>query len=65
MKKGKPIKSKRLCKKCKYGTHNSGCYYSVCYSCEMNGENKCKCLSVPYGKPCPYFEKSEEEAEQE
>lgn len=48
------IKSKDLCERCGY-SYFRHCYGKSCYGCEMDGDEKCKCNTIQYGTPCPYF----------
>lgn len=48
------IKSTDLCERCGY-SYFRHCYGKSCYGCEMDGGEKCKCNTIQYGTPCPYF----------
>ena len=60
-----PIKTadSALCKRCKFAYRNY-CPDRNCKDCEMRDEyRRCKCTTVRIGQPCPYFERSEKEAQ--
>lgn len=62
VKKITPIKSETLCEKCKF-SYKRHCRGRRCKDCEIHDE-KCKCTRINNGKPCPYFERYKEEAQQ-
>ena len=51
-----PIKTDALCEKCKYA-FGDYCIGGGCIECPMkiNGESRCKCLTIKKGQACPYF----------
>ena len=54
------IKSKDLCERCEYSyflhCFERGC--NRCCGCEMEGGDKCKCIAIQVGTPCPYFKEA-------
>ena len=54
-----PIKSARLCLKCKFSITEL-CGATRCCNCpQHNKHEKCKCSKIDDGNPCPYFVKAE------
>lgn len=61
----KPIKTKLLCRSCQWSDIHK-CWLKKCdKNCPMYNEQagKCKCCTVEYGDPCPYFKKWDGEQE--
>lgn len=55
-----PIKTKELCKICKYDETANNCIDCYCKSCDMYGDCGCICLEIEYGKPCRFFDRRQE-----
>lgn len=51
------IKTEENCKRCLWGADNKCEEFFACFACPMwTSLRGCKCLSVPLGAECPYFE---------
>jgi hypothetical protein len=62
----KPIKTKLLCQECYWSLgHKCGTTEVCSVSCPMyqKQDEICKCTTIRYGDPCPYFEKWDGEQE--
>lgn len=61
-----PIKTESLCRSCLWSTdHKCGPVEICAGNCPMYHDQaeRCKCITIEYGDPCPYFEKWDGEQE--
>ncbi len=58
------IKSADLCERCAYSFERfcrAQGRRGGCPKCEMMDGKTCKCLTVDFNTPCPYFEEAQDE----
>lgn len=58
------IKSKELCDRCRFEYFRNCSEKNGCGDCEMDATGKpggCKCFTVDWNTPCPYFEEAEDD----